>query len=60
MCRAIEEMRNQEREEGRLEGRNELIIKMLDKGKSVEEIADICDLEYEKVQQVQEKYLMKL
>ena len=72
MCKAIDDIyedgvlegqmrgRAQGREEGRAEGRNELIIKMLGKGKTVEEIADICDLEYDKVQQIQEIYLMKL
>ena len=68
MCKAIDDIyedgvlegQMRGRAQGREEGRNELIKKMLGKGKSVEEIADICDLEYEKVQQVQEKYLMKL
>ena len=64
MCKAIDDIyedgKIEGRAEGRLEGRNELIIKMLGKGKSVEEIADICDLEYDKVKQIQETYLMKL
>lgn len=76
MCKAIDDIyedgvleghmrgRAQGREEGRAEGRaqerEELIIRLLGKGKSVEEIADICDFEYEKVQQIQKKQLMKL
>ena len=68
MCKAIDDIyedgvlegQMRGRAQGREEGRNELIIKMLGKGKTVEEIADICDLEYDKVQQIQEIYLMKL
>ena len=57
MCRAIEEMRNQEREEGRAEGRAEervlLIKKMLSKQMSPEEIIDICDCNMQEVQEIQ-------
>ena len=72
MCKAIDDIyedgilegqmrgRAQGREEGRIQEREELIIRLLGKGKSVEEIADICDFEYEKVQQIQKKQLMKL
>ena len=57
MCRAIEEMRNQEREEGRAEGRAEervlLIKKMLSKQMTPEEIIDICDCNMQEVQEIQ-------
>ena len=57
MCRAIEEMRNQEREEGRAEGRAEervlLIKKMLSKQMAPEEIIDICDCNMQEVQEIQ-------
>ena len=41
-----------------MEGRVELIEKMLGKGKSAEDIADLCDLELEEVQQVAEGMLL--
>ncbi len=53
MCRAIEEMRNQEREEGRAEGRVLLIKKMLSKQMAPEEIIDICDCNMQEVQEIQ-------
>ena len=56
MCKAIDDLiedgRIEGRMEGRMEGRVELIEKMLGKGKSAEDIADLCDLELEEVQQV--------
>ena len=59
MCRAIEEMRNQEREEGRAEGRAEervlVIEKMLSKHMAMEEIIDICDCDMQEIQEVQKK-----
>ena len=63
MCKAIDDIYEDGKIEGRAEGRaqerQELIIRLLGKGKSVEEIADICDFEYEKVQQIQKKQLRK-
>ena len=54
------------RMEGRVEGermgrtaaRVELIEKMLGEGKSAEDIANLCDLELEEVQQVAEGMLL--
>ena len=43
---------------GRTAARVELIEKMLGKGKSAEDIADLCDLELEEVQQVAEGMLL--
>lgn len=43
---------------GRLEERNELIEKMLKKGTTPEEIADLCDLDLDKIKNVQQQ--MKL
>ena len=43
---------------GRLEERNELIEKMLSKGKTPEEIADFCDIDLDKIKNVQKQ--MKL
>ena len=60
MCKAIDDIYEEGKIEGRAQEREELIIRLLGKGKSVEEISDICDFEYEKVQQIQKKQLMKL
>ena len=43
---------------GRTAARVELIEKMLGKGKSAEDIANLCDLELEEVQQVAEGMLL--
>ena len=59
MCKAIDDIYEDGKIEGRAQERQELIIRLLGKGKSVEEIADICDFEYEKVQQIQKKQLRK-
>ena len=58
MCKAIDDLIEDGRMEGRMEGRVELIEKMLGKGKSAEDIADLCDLELEEVQQVAEGMLL--
>ena len=65
MCKAIDDLIEDGRMEGRMEGermgrtaaRVELIEKMLGKGKSAEDIGDLCDLELEEVQQVAEGML---
>lgn len=43
---------------GRLEERHEIIEKMLKKGTTPEEIADLCDLDLDKIKNVQQQ--MKL
>ncbi len=53
MCLAIEQMK----EEAREEGQNEIIGKMLRKGKSAEEISELLDIPLEKVKKVGEKNL---
>ena len=74
MWKAIDDLIEDGRMEGRMEGerkgrmegermgrtaaRVELIEKMLGKGKSAEDIADLCDLELEEVQQVAEGMLL--
>ena len=55
MCKAIDDLI----EDGRMEGRVELIEKMLGKGKSAEDIADLCDLELEEVQQIAERVFIR-
>ena len=65
MCKAIEEMRAQEREEGRMEGRLEgrqeqlltLISKKMEKGKSLEQIADEIEETVEAILPLYEKVL---
>lgn len=49
MCRAITEMI----EEGRTEGRTELILKMLKKGISCEEVSDIAEVSIEQIKQLE-------
>ena len=43
------------KEEGREEGRAEMIKDMLKRGKTVEEIADFCDYPYEKVREISDR-----
>ena len=61
MCKAMEEMRAQEREEGRMEGRQEqllsLINKKMGKGKSLELIAEELEETVEAILPLYEKAL---
>lgn len=51
----IENRRNEGREEGRAEERTQIILKLLNKGKSCEEIADLLDISLEEVKILKKK-----
>ena len=51
-----EEGRKEGREEGRKEGYEEIIKAMLIKGKTIEEISDICDLDLGLVKEIAKRY----
>ncbi len=61
MCKAIEEMRAQEREEGRIEGQQELLLeqicKKISKNKSLEQIANELEETVEVILPLYEKIL---
>lgn len=59
MCKAIEEMRAQEREEARLDHLLELISKKIAKGKSLEQIADELEETIEVISPLYQKVLVE-
>ena len=59
MCRAIEEMRNQEREEGRLEGKTETMISLVRDGLlAVTEAAKRMQISESEFQTLMEQHLV--
>jgi hypothetical protein len=54
MCEAVEKYGDRRGEESRLDERSETIRHMLGKGKSSEEIADLCGYDLKFVRQVEE------
>lgn len=55
MCEVAERLEQIGRAEGRTEGKSEVICSMLSKGYSVEEIANITDLDINFVREVEAK-----
>ena len=55
------EMRDLENQEiGEKKGEKNIILKMLKKGKSPEEIADLCDITISEVQAIQDEELLAM
>ena len=57
MCKACEEIRKEDRQTGRTEGRREMIKHMLSSGKTPEEIAAFASISLEEVQEVEHSML---
>ncbi len=57
ICKAWEELRSEDRAEGRAEERRNTIRRMLSKNKTPEEIADLCGYDLAEVEVVEKEML---
>lgn len=55
MCTALEELRNESRQEGRMEGIQDSVCKLLKKGFTVLEVANLLELSEEEVSKIHQK-----
>lgn len=59
MCTLLDRCRTEGKLEGKLEEKMELITRLLQKGKTVDEISDFCGYDLEEVRRIEESILVK-
>lgn len=59
VCTLLDRCRTEGKLEGKLEEKMELITRLLQKGKTVEEISDFCGYDLEEVRRIEESILVK-
>ena len=59
VCTLLDRCRTEGKLEGKLEEKMELITRLLQKGKTVDEISDFCGYDLEEVRRIEESILVK-